>query len=280
MQNTETASKLKEMGMQFDFDKEATKQKAEQDKKEIVQAKEAENQIFRRNIAYVGLAVIVVFLVLLIILRTKIANERRQKSLELERSRISRDLHDDLGSGLTKISLMSQVEGDVSAEGRGNTMQRINRESSEMVDQMNSIIWALNTRNDSLRNLITFIRKNTFAMFEDSIIKLKWNAPEKIPERFMNGEIRKNIYLVLKEALHNTLKYSEATEAEVIIELKNGKFNLSINDNGKGFDASIMTGKGNGLLNMKKRMDDIKGTLDIASEFGKGTKVSISCNME
>jgi signal transduction histidine kinase len=268
------------MGMQFDFDKEATKQKAEQDKKEIVQAKEAENQIFRRNIAYVGLAVIVVFLVLLIILRTKIANERRQKSLELERSRISRDLHDDLGSGLTKISLMSQVEGDVSAEGRGNTMQRINRESSEMVDQMNSIIWALNTRNDSLRNLITFIRKNTFAMFEDSIIKLKWNAPEKIPERFMNGEIRKNIYLVLKEALHNTLKYSEATEAEVIIELKNGKFNLSINDNGKGFDASIMTGKGNGLLNMKKRMDDIKGTLDIASEFGKGTKVSISCNME
>jgi two-component system sensor histidine kinase UhpB len=278
--NIGNTSKMKQLDMQYEFDKDAAIQKAVQDKKDGLLEKEVETQRFRRDTIFLISGIVVVFLIVVIILRNRIAKERRQKALEFERNRISRDLHDDLGSGLTKITLMSQAEGVISEDYRKNALHKINLESSDMVDQMNSIIWALNIQNDSLPNLIIFIKKNAFGMYEDAPIKLIWNAPEKIPERYMNGEIRKNIYLVMKEALHNALKYSKATEVAVKIDLINDKLNFIIEDNGQGFDVVGMTGKGNGLLNMKRRIEDINGSINISSEMNAGTRISFSCKIE
>jgi signal transduction histidine kinase len=279
--NEENISKMKQLEMQYNYDKETAIQKAEQDKKDTLLEKEVETQKFRRNTIFAGMVVLVVFLVIVIFLRNRISKERRQKALEQERSRISKDLHDDLGAGLTKISLMSQDDGTAAGDNKKNTLQRINIESSDMVDQMNSIIWALNTRNDSLPNLITFIKKNAFGMFEEShSINLIWNAPEKIPERYMNGELRKNIYLVIKEALHNALKYSKASEVKVNIDVNKDILNITIHDNGQGFDVASKTGQGNGLMNMKRRVDDVKGTLEISSELNAGTTISVNIRLE
>jgi signal transduction histidine kinase len=278
--NTENASNMKQLGMQYDFDHDAAINKLEQDKKDALIMKEAENQKLKHNIIYAGLALLVIFLVVLIFLRRKIANERRQKALELERIRISRDLHDDLGSGLTKISMMSQVAGKISGEQQQGTLQKITDESSEMIDMMNGIIWAMNTQNDSLLNLVLFLNNTAFELFEDAPIKLTWEAPDSIPEIPIHGITRRNIYLVVKEALHNVLKYSEARQVVVKLIVRDNELNISIEDNGKGFDLKSQIRKengGNGLPNMKKRMEDIKGSFDISSELNAGTKVSISC---
>ena len=205
----------------------------------------------------------------------------QHRAISADRKRISTEMHDDLGSGLTKISLMSQVAGKTSGEKQLSILKKITNESSDMVDKMNGIIWAMNTRNDSLSNLFSFLSNSAFEMFEDSKIKLIWNAPPSfIPETPVYGETRRNIYLVVKEALHNVLKYSEATEVSIKLNVKDDELSISIEDNGKGFDSTSPIRKGNGgngLLNMKKRMEDIHGTFNISSELNVGTKVSINC---
>ncbi len=219
------------------------------------------------------------------LMKQRIELEKLQNIMN-ERSRIASELHDDLGSGLTKISMMSQLAGKTSGEKQQGTLDKITTESSDMVDKMNGIIWAMNSQNDSLPNLLSFIKINVFEMYEDSTIKLLWNTPASIPEIPVYGETRRNIYLVVKEALHNVLKYSDATQAIVNMILINDELTIIIEDNGKGFDASpptplqkrgeISRKGGNGLLNMKRRMEEIDGAFDIASKMGSGTKVSIN----
>jgi len=288
--NVENTSKMKQLDMQYNFDKDAAIQKAEQDKKDTILAKEVETQKFRRNTIFIVSGIIVIFLIIVIIQRNRIARERRKKELERERNRISRDLHDDLGSGLTKIAMMSQNARKISGDEQQNALQKITNESSDMVEMMNVIIWAMNTHNDSLPNLLSFLKISASEMYEDASINLVWNGPEIIPDIYVFGEIRRNIYLVVKEALHNVLKFSEAAKVTVTITISNDELGITIEDDGKGFEISPSapfqkrgesnSHGGNGLVNMRKRMEEIKGTFNISSKTGVGTKVSISCTMK
>ncbi|MBK5285392.1 MAG: hypothetical protein JJE25_08295, partial [Bacteroidia bacterium] len=202
------------------------------------------------------------------------------KAVEFERKRISADLHDDLGSTLTKISLMSQVAANIAGDRQQETLRKISEDSSDMVDKMNGIIWALNTENDTLPNLIAYIRKQAYAMFEDSTINLTMNISELVEEIPVSGEVRRNIFLVVKEALHNVLKYSQATEVSLSMEMHSGALNISISDNGRGFVLNGKpTGGGTGIANMKKRMKESGSTVEITSSIGNGTSVLLKCPM-
>ncbi|MFM9983602.1 MAG: triple tyrosine motif-containing protein [Flavobacteriales bacterium] len=209
----------------------------------------------------------------------------KQQQLLRERTRIASELHDDLGSGLTKISLMSQVANKVGGEKRESTLKKISESSSEMVDSMNEIIWALNTKNDSLENLVGHIRKMAFDMYESSDIKLDFSSPENLPLVNVTGEIRRNIFLIAKEALHNALKYSGASQVSVKVELEEKILKMLVADNGKGFETSPQPSRprggtgterehgGNGLRNMRKRAEEISAKLTIDSEPGEGTSI-------
>lgn len=249
----------------------------EQSKKDALAAEEIKNQKLIRNYIFIGMTVIVILLVISLIQRNRIAGVKRQQSLEQERSRISRDLHDDLGSGLTGILMMSeQIQATDNRELIGNSLEKIKHSSRNMVDQMGEIIWAMNVKNDTLENLLTYIHTYALDYFENQNIKLNLKMPEKIPDVVMTGMMRRNIFLVMKESLNNILKHAGATEVNIKIESNNSNINITLTDNGKGFEKEKTRKFGNGLKNMESRMSDISGTITIESNPGKGTKTLIS----
>jgi signal transduction histidine kinase len=206
--------------------------------------------------------------------KQRVAHEQQQRILG-ERVRIASELHDDLGSGLTKISLMSQVANKAGGEKLTGALDRISSESREMVSKMNEIIWALNVTNDTLPGLLAYLRRNAIGAYEDSPIKLDLELPQQIPEYVVSGEVRRNVYMTVKEALHNALRHSGATTVKMKISLSGQILRIEIMDNGKGFDGSRDDSVGNGLRNMKRRMSEVGGAFEVDTS-NLGTRVSIT----
>jgi signal transduction histidine kinase len=264
--NEETKKNITQLQMQYEFDK-----------KEAVARTEAEKQKLIRNVIYSGMGVAVVFLVVLLIQRSKIAKERRQIALEQERTRISRDLHDDLGSGLTGILMMSeQLHPAASAELVINNLEKIKKSSRQMVEQMGEIVWAMNSKNDTLENLMGYL--NTYARdyFENTNISQLVKLPESIPHAVMTGMKRRNIFLVLKESFNNIAKHANASHVILNMEIEKNHMNITVADNGRGFEMGQTRRFGNGLKNMQIRMTNIHGTYQIESAIDKGTTTIIS----
>src|SRR5204863_3865207 len=139
--------------------------------------------------------------------------ERRQIALEQERTRISRDLHDDLGSGLTGILMMSeQLQSSSAKEQIGSNIEKIKLSSRQMVDQMGEIVWAMNSKNDTLENLVGYLNTYAHDYFENTAVLHRTDLPEVIPARAVSGIMRRNIFLVVKESLNNISKHAGATE--------------------------------------------------------------------
>jgi signal transduction histidine kinase len=199
----------------------------------------------------------------------------RKLMLERERARISRDMHDDVGASLSRISMLSEIVKN-NVEGPDNIkswLGQISDISRDVIDEMNQIIWALNPRNDTLDGLVVFIRRFAMEYFEASQVRCRIVLPETIPDVSLGVEIRRNIYLVVREALHNTFKHAGAHEVEIALEVIDKGFKIMIRDNGKGFDPEKLNYQGNGLNNMKKRMNEIGGEFFLHSEPGIGTEI-------
>lgn len=235
------------------------------------------------RVAMLLIAASAIFIIIRSFYRRRLRKQRerfeREEQLLNERVRIASELHDDLGSGLTKISLLSQVASKAEGEKREQSLGRISGESQAMVLKMNEIIWALNANNDTLSGLIAYIRKNAQTLFEVAEPKLIVTTPAQVPEVIIRGEQRRNIYMTVKEALHNALKYAQATEVRLTIELTGNALSISVTDNGRGFDGTVVPGHGNGLRNMKRRMEEIGGTFVITSGAG-GTEVTLQCPLQ
>jgi two-component system sensor histidine kinase UhpB len=270
--NVENTNKIKQLDMQFAYDKDAAIQKAEQDKKD----REVEVQKLRRNATIIGMIFIVIILVLIILLRTRIARERRQKALDQERTRISKDLHDDLGSELSKISLLSDIVNlNTNADDMKPHLENISRSSKAMVENMGDIIWIMNAKNDQLPNLVSYTRKYAMEFFDTTPIRCQVIQPDTNPAIQIIGDVRRNIFLVVKEALNNILKHSEADKVEIVFAINAHSFSINIHDNGKGIDPSKLSEFGNGLVNMEKRMRDIGGKFSIKNQEGTVVEISI-----
>jgi len=199
----------------------------------------------------------------------------RRLMLERERARISQDMHDDVGASLTRISILSEMAKN-NPEITGETKQwlgQINDTSRGVMEEMSQIIWALNPKNDTLEGLVAYVRRFANEYLEPTSISCSFELPVKLPELPLSVEVRRNIYLVVREALHNVVKHSGATR--VLISLTIQPLTLSICDNGRSFDPDKLEFTGNGLINMRKRMNDIGGELHISSVPEKGTEIEL-----
>jgi signal transduction histidine kinase/ligand-binding sensor domain-containing protein len=204
--------------------------------------------------------------------KQKIALEKQQ-AIEKERSRIASDIHDDLGAGLSTIRFLSEkVKRNSFSDTTKLDAEKIVNNSNELVQKMNELIWAMNEKNDTLEDLLFYARSYAAEYGEENNLQMDIIMPEKIPEIMVAGEMRRNVFLTLKESLHNIVKHAEAKR--VIIKFFTDK-NLSviIMDDGKGFEK--INEEGNGLKNMKKRIDSIGGFFEITNTNGVTVSISV-----
>lgn len=201
----------------------------------------------------------------------------RQLMLERERARISQDMHDDIGASLTRISMMSELvknKPDITGENK-EWLGQITYASRGVVEEMSQIIWALNPKNDNLEGLVTYIRRFAFEYLEPTPVTCFFDLPENLQDKPLSVEVRRNVYLVVREALHNVVKHSGATKIWINLEMMADGFRIRIKDNGKGFNSDKLEFPGNGLINMKKRMNDIGGEFSIISAVDEGTEIEL-----
>jgi signal transduction histidine kinase len=192
---------------------------------------------------------------------------------EQERQRIAREMHDDMGSGLTTILYLCQ-DLDPNHQPQNDTAAgKIATTARSLTTKMNEIIWSMNREYDTLEDLVAYIRHHASDMLDNTSLNYAIMVPDNIPAITLSGKARRNIYLVIKEALHNAVKHARATQVHIDIQV-NSHLTIRVQDNGRGICAGSERRFGNGLQNMRARMDTIGGTLDIQSV--QGTRVQLT----
>jgi signal transduction histidine kinase len=199
----------------------------------------------------------------------------KQQAIEKERTRIATDMHDDLGAGLSRIKFLSQsiLNKNIKDEVIKSELGKINIYSDEMTEKMGEIVWALNEKNDTLADLIAYTRSYTAEYLATHHITCEAKTPLHLPGTFIAGEMRRNLFLSVKECLHNIVKHSEATKVCFAVELNN-TMQIIIHDNGKGIDWNNIRAFSNGLQNIQERMKEINGEVKYLNE--QGTKVILT----
>ena len=192
------------------------------------------------------------------------------RSLHEERSRIARDLHDELGSGLTHISIL----GD-SISGAPDVAQRIRQATVENIRRLNEIVWALNPERDSLDHLADHLLRFAGEFLESSEIRLRSEIQEAIPAIPLTSKVRHALYLASREAFHNAVRHGHPTQITLRISIHAGILSIVIEDNGAGFDPSA-TARGHGLPNMRTRLEEIGGKAQFTSTPGSGTTIAFT----
>ena len=204
----------------------------------------------------------------------RILLEGRQ-AIEKERTRIATDMHDDLGAGLSRIKFLSDTIGIKQQRQQPieEEIDGIREYSKEMIDKMGEIVWALNQKNDLLSDLLSYTRSYAAAYLMQAGIRSRIDLPEEFPNSVVSGEFRRNVYLAVKEALHNIVKHAQAQEVSIRMEVGLA-LAIVLEDDGVGFDRGTVRPFSNGLHNMEQRIGELGGELVIAT--GRtGTRISI-----
>lgn len=207
--------------------------------------------------------------------QTQLQSLAAKQALEQERSRIARDIHDDLGASLTRISLLSQTpsaENDQS----NSAMGQIRSTTRDLMRSMDGVVWAISPENDHFDDLVNYLSSYAQEFLSVANIRCRLNFPVDLPERKLSAQLRHNLLLAFKEALNNIVKYARATEVHISLEPEVRFFHLKIQDDGNGIDSatpSDRTHAGNGMANMEERMKEIGGSCHFQSSSEKGTLV-------
>ena len=227
-------------------------------------------------------SVVVITLTLLALrsyINRKLALQRieleKKQAIEKERTRIATDMHDDLGAGLSQIKFLSEAIGMKRQKHLPieEEVSSIRSFSDEMIDKMGEIVWALNEKNDTLSDLLSYTRSYAVEYLAQNGIKGHIEEPEIIPPLNVSGEFRRNIYLTVKEALHNIVKHAQASDVWIKIDIDRWLV-IKIKDNGIGINNSSRNPFGNGIESMRNRMKELKGNFDAESK--EGTVITIT----
>jgi signal transduction histidine kinase len=149
-----------------------------------------------------------------------------------------------------------------------------------VVDEMSEIIWAMNPRNDKLDSFTSYIRQHASSYLESAEIEGRFTFPDEIPSYPMSSELRRNLFLTVKEAFHNIVKHSGAGNVQMSLHFEKLSLKIIIEDDGVGFNLNKISGWGNGLTNMHKRIEELGGSFKINSEVGKGTLIEFSVKLK
>lgn len=208
--------------------------------------------------------------------RFKLETERKEFEKQIaivttrqeERDRISADMHDELGSGMTAIRLMSEIVKTKMKDQSFPELEKISNSANDLLGKMNSIIWTMKSSNDTLESLVAYLRAHALEYFDSTPITCKVQVPESIPPTEMSGEKRRNIFLSVKESLNNIMKHAQATEVTIQINILPKELYIIVSDNGVGIDTEKLRRFGNGLSNMKRRMESINGDFKVENSGG------------
>jgi signal transduction histidine kinase len=226
-----------------------------------------------------GMVILVLgFLGIRFYINRKLALQRtaleKRRAIEKERTRIATDMHDDLGAGLSQIKFLSEAIGMKKQKHLPfeEEISSIRAFSVEMIDKMGEIVWALNEKNDTLSDLLSYTRSYAVGYLEQNGVTCHFEEPEDIPQDYVSSEFRRNIYLTVKESLHNIVKHAQATEVLINVTITNS-LGIQIKDNGVGFDAAQDRSFGNGLISMNARVRELKGRFEMTGN--NGTEINI-----
>jgi len=225
-------------------------------------------------------------------LQRRIDRIERERAIEVERGRIANDIHDDLGAGLTEIVILSELAQN--PEGSHDTVQidvrRVTDKARALARSLDEIVWAVNPENDTLDNFVSYACNFAQDYLQLAKIRCRLEVPSCLPDAPLTADIRHNLFMVLKEALNNIVKHANASEVWIQTAIESAKFTITIQDNGKGFQTTpppdgkvgltaenaIHDLRGNGLTNMRKRMQSIGGQIKLQSQPGEGARVELT----
>ena len=229
-----------------------------------------------------GLCLTVMFIVRRILQerwKRKLDLVERQRMLEQERTRIAQDIHDEVGANLTRIGLLAQSIQEAEPDNTCALAKEIGRTSSMLILTMSEIVWAINPQNDNLEGLINYLGRFAQQFLSDAKIRCRIKLPEDVTSEKFSADARRHTFLVFKEILNNIVRHSHAQEVHADIRIEEKQVVFIVTDNGCGFNPPADHQKGlggNGLQNMRRRVEALGGEISITSEKGKGTCVQFS----
>jgi signal transduction histidine kinase/ligand-binding sensor domain-containing protein len=197
-------------------------------------------------------------------------------ALERLRMRVATDLHDDLGSSLSRISILSEVAKE---KGNERLLDEIGDTARGLVDALSDSIWSVDPRRDNVQSLMSRVQHFAADLLEAKAMTLELRVPADLASIHLDAERRRELYLILKEALHNAAKHSDARRVIIAGELADGRLRIAVEDDGKGFALMPSTrgeNGGHGVFNMNERAKRLGGTVSVASQPGAGTRISVA----
>ncbi len=289
--NTSRSKQLIELQTKYETEKKDNQIKTLQSQTEInnLLIKEQNLNVEKRNYLLIALALLLLMLITGTYfwinkqkLKNQLAKEKAIKETEEnERLRIAKDIHDDLGSGLSKINFLSEIiysKSELLPEIR-HSSESVKETAKKMIENMRDLIWALNPDNTTLPNLVARMREYTTDYLEDFPIELTYSFPDTIPNRPINKEYHRELFMIVKESLNNISKHSKATKVLFGISITNSHFSYTIRDNGIGFSEKTVK-KGNGLRNMNSRINALGGEFEVSSQPNEFTVINVTVPLQ
>ncbi|MCA2004317.1 MAG: histidine kinase [Ignavibacterium sp.] len=227
---------------------------------------------FWKTYWFIALVTLIAVLILYYVFTIRI---RSLLAIEKLKSRLAADLHDNIGAGLTEISILSEVASRKSGQQNFNELKKISESSRQLVDNMSDIVWVVNPEKDSLHDLVVRIKNSYSEILQLLNCELKIQDIQKLKKIKIPIDVKQNLYLILKEAFNNAIKHSKASLILMSFETKDDILKIILRDNGIGMDLNKIN-FGNGISNMKKRAQAIGWKLEIQSAKGNGTSIIFS----
>jgi signal transduction histidine kinase len=216
-----------------------------------------------------------VFVVICLYLLIQLVSQSKAHHLvQGERDRIARDIHDDLGSKLTQLLLIGEMQQIRLAPASVAPLSQMCDRARNILDTIDEVVWIVNSQHDNLEDFAIYVCKSAQHFLESTPICFRFDVAAELPCQTLGQLIRRNLFLSIKEALNNAAKHSHATELSIRIELVGFRLNVVVADNGRGFDSTRTNQERNGLTNMKQRMEEIGGVCEVASRPGEGCQLS------
>jgi signal transduction histidine kinase len=209
----------------------------------------------------------------------ELVQTRLQHLVELERTRIARDLHDDLGSRVTRVVLMLDelaLQNRLPGAEAPEHPLGISATAREVIQSLDETVWAVNPRNDTLPHLFNYFSHFAIEFLKAANVRCRLDFPDHPPARIISAEARHNLFLAVKEALNNAVRHARATEVWLRASVSETSLALTVEDNGRGFEQASNHPSTDGLRNMRQRMEEIGGQFSIASAAKTGTNVTLT----
>jgi signal transduction histidine kinase len=199
---------------------------------------------------------------------------RAEKLLERERALIARDIHDDLGAGLTQLVLQAEVAQTEFPEGSAarQRLDQLSDKARAVSHSLEEVLWAVNSKRDTLRDFTSYLCKYAQNFLSSTPIRCRLDVQPEMPASAFDLPVRRSLFLAIKEALNNAAKYSGATELFLRIYRERDEVIVVVEDNGRGFDATLPV-EGNGLANMQQRLAEMGGECRLDTEAGAGCRI-------